>query len=181
MITGRLLFQALFNFYETADSTSSPLVNANSRTVLFDGIDLSSVLSTGGDIDLVGDLAIVDYSAGLPGADNDIDLTAVPLARNTATTKDMTGKKLVAWGFKCPIGNAAGVVVKVGATNAYNLFGSASDRLTLGPGRGAFSALDAATDPADIDTPAVAGGAKNIRISGTVADIVTGFLVFATP
>jgi hypothetical protein len=159
MITGRLLFQALFNFYETADSTSSPLVNANSRTVLFDGIDLSSVLSTGGDIDLVG----------------------VPLARNTATTKDMTGKKLVAWGFKCPIGNAAGVVVKVGATNAYNLFGSASDRLTLGPGRGAFSALDAATDPADIDTPAVAGGAKNIRISGTVADIVTGFLVFATP
>lgn len=181
--TGTLQFQGLFDYRETADAASAPLVDANSRSVLFNGLDLTAVLSSGGDLDLVGDLVLIDFSdTGLPAADNDIDLTAVTLARNTDDTVDMTGKKLVAWCFKCPKENAAGVVVKPHpTTNAYNLFGSASDRLTIGPGRSVFSCLDSETDPADIDTPAVAGGAKSIRISGSVGDEIQGFLVFATP
>lgn len=179
--TGTLQFQGLFDYREVADASSAPLVDANSRSVLFNGLDLTTVLTSGGTLDLVGDLVLIDFSAGLPAADNDFDLTVATLARNTGDTVDLTGKKLAAWCFKAPKENAATLVIKPGVANGYNLFGSASDRLTLGPGRSVFSALDSETDPADLDTPAVAAGAKNIRVSGTVADKLQGFLVFLTP
>lgn len=179
--TCNLQFQLLFQARETADGVSAPLLDANSRQKLFNGCDLTALLQSAGGIDLVGDVGVVFYSSGLPAADNDIDLTALPLARNTAETKDYTGMKLVAWAFKCVKENAAGVVVKPGVADGYPLFGSASDRLTLGPGRGVGSCLDADTDPDDIDTPEVDATHKNIRISGTIADSIVGLLVFADP
>lgn len=125
------------------------------------------------------DLSPVDISKTLAAADEDIDLTAVPWAGDTSLNKDMSTGKLLALLLNANIANdSGGVIVRPHpTTNAYNLFGSSSDRVTLLPGQSICLGIEGIAANAQT----VGASAKVIRYSGTIGDIITGIAIFGTP
>jgi hypothetical protein len=104
-----------------------------------------------------------------------IDLTAA--TKSAGRVESMAGKKVVAYIIETNIGNnAAGVTIAPGAANPYPLFGAAKS-VILGPGRTDMCAF---AQGVDSNLPAVAGGVKNIDVSGTTGDKVNIELIFGT-
>jgi hypothetical protein len=61
-----------------------------------------------------------------------IDLTVLP--RGNLADATFTGLKVKVFKISCPTGNSAAVVVAPGASNPYDLFGTADDRVSIGAG-----------------------------------------------
>lgn len=163
-----LSYVGSFTFADELSIANAPNA-ALGAALSFDGANLLTLLS---DADFVG----VDISMELAAADNEIDLTAAPWIQNINDTVDVTGLKLVGYALYADGDNAANVVVKPHpATDPYPLFVTASEARTLAPGRHTMSCL---ASGAAIDTVAVAGAAKNIRVSGTIGDNLKGLLIF---
>lgn len=108
-----------------------------------------------------------------------IDLTAVQalvLPTGVARLVDLTGAKLKAFFLRAGNDNdAAGVTIEPGSSNPYPIFGT-GNTIVLGPGRieaGGFDGIES-------DLAAVAGGAKEIDISGTTGDTLYFELLFGT-
>lgn len=168
-----LVTQLLIRASESADAATSP-ASASEAARTYDQYNLNNVLrststpATGG--------RVVDLSKTTAAADTDIDLTAAPTADDLAVTADLTGKKLLAFILRARDTNVGNVTIKPHpTTNGYNLFG-AGGLVVLGPGRHLAGGM-ASGSP--LDTPAVAAGAKVIRISvGTVGDKVDILAVF---
>ncbi len=90
-----------------------------------------------------------------------IDLTA--LVRANLPNVDMTGLKVQLFKFIATSTNTAGIRIKVGASNAYNIFGDANGEITLLPGGVHFQYI-----PEQL--PDVASGAKDIDLSSSDTD-----------
>ena len=95
-----------------------------------------------------------------------IDLTALTGTNGAAV--DFTGLKVQAAKFINPVGNAA-MTITFGATNPY-LLGGTAFKWILSAGQELLVYLNDAS-------PDVASGAKNIDISGTLAQSLTCVLV----
>ena len=89
-----------------------------------------------------------------------IDLTALPMTANSATTFDATGLKVQVIRLENPSTNANNITFAEGASNGYSLWGSAW-AITLKPGQAVmYYGADG--------TPDVAAGDKTIDVTGTL-------------
>lgn len=165
-----------FNVTEVPDSSTSPDSSAAGLSRMFDQLNKQVILQTGGSISLVAN--VVSLSRTLAAVDEDVDLTAAPLARALGLSTDMTGKKLVAIALFAPKANVGNITIKPHpTTNAYPLFIGSTEQRTLAPGR---TIPDFPTSESDaVPTIAVDGTHKVIRISGTIGDVLSGLLLFA--
>ncbi len=124
---------------------------------------------------------VADLYTVMASSPIDIDLTAIQSSADISKTVDLTGKKLVAGALWAPKANTAGIVISCPA-NGYELFGSASDRVTLLPGKRLCWGLDGelASGYANPEV-AVSGTHKLIRLTdATVTDKLYGLLLFGT-
>jgi len=158
---------------ETLETSESPA--AGGGVLSFNGYNVSAV-NLGGSTTPAVDVTPVDLSDTLAGATKDFDLTAAPPAKDIADTVDLTGKKLIALLMRVVSGNAAGVALAGQGANAYDLFGP-SGQVTVYPGGVVvYSFLSAASQ-----LPTVGAGAKDVRLTGTAADVVQAIAYFGTP
>lgn len=156
-----------FTFADELSAVNAPNA-AIGAALAFDGANLITLLS---DADFVG----VDISMELAAADTDIDLTAAPWIQDITDDVNVTGLKLVAYALYADDENAANIVVKPGASDAYVLFITAAEGRTLGPGRQVQSCI---LNGESIEAAAVDATHKNIRVSGTIGDNLKGILIF---
>jgi hypothetical protein len=172
----RLVAISQFNITEAPAESTSPDSSAAGLSRMFDALNKQVVLQTGGAINLVAN--VVSISRTLAAADEDVDLTAAPLARAVSLTTDMTNKKLVAFAFYAPSTNVAAIIIKPHpTTNAYPLFIGSTEQRTIAPGQTQPSFPTSDSDA--IPTLTVISTRKVIRISGTVGDVLSGLLLFA--
>jgi hypothetical protein len=106
----------------------------------------------------------------LAGSTVTIDLTAaavLALPGSASRTHDFSAKKVVCVVLRADGDNADPITVAPGVSNPYAIFGASKD-IDIAPG------MTVAAFFADVPSslPAVAGGAKEIDISGTTADIL---------
>jgi hypothetical protein len=119
---------------------------------------------------------VIDLSLTLAAADTDIDLTAATLAADIAKTVDLTGKKLVGYALLAAAANVGNVTIKPHpSSNPYHLFITTDQGRTLEPGRHLQSMV---TEGEAAGAAAIDATHKNIRISGTVNDVVKILLLF---
>lgn len=102
----------------------------------------------------------------------EIDLSAAPTTGAPTAGEDLTGKRVLSFEFQTPAANAAAITIcDQAASNKYALFGAGN----------AYSLLKnsklAQLHESSL-MPAVAGGAKIIRISGTEDDVLRVKLTF---
>ncbi len=163
---------------ETADDSISPASQDGGNSRIYDTYGLDVRLTA--DTTPATHGAIPDLSHAIPGGGTTtFDLTACPAARDTNVEEiDLTGKKLLAWSIKAPIGNADPVTVEPGASNAYHLFGSSTAKIVLYPGQVVCSGF---VEASGLALPAVSGTAKTVKVSGTEADEINIIMVFGDP
>lgn len=144
-------------------------------TETFVGSYVSTADATAGFGDQLGETLTLTASSSVPvtkhaefqktmsGGAATIDLTALP-GKTADETIDGTGLKVQLAKFRNLSTNANDITITFGASNPYNLCGSAFV-ITLKPGQSImFSGNEAAPD--------VGGGAKEIDISGTLAQVL---------
>lgn len=122
----------------------------------------------------------VDFSKTLVGTTFDFDLTAAPLAEDVNHTVDLTGAKLVALLYYADPGNdAAGMTLGPHPdTNPYPLWGDGIIPLIY-PNECVVKAfLDTEDEDFSLGMAAVAAGAKALRLTGAVGDILTCIAYF---
>jgi len=124
------------------------------------------------------DIEPVDLSRTLAAGTETVDLTSCPAARDVVEIPDydLTGKNLLGYIIRAnSANNASGMTFGPNAANGYALFGTGND-LVLLPGESVTMILDGVAS----GRPDVAAGAKDIDISGTVADQCDFLLLFGT-
>lgn len=179
--TLRAQLDAILNVWETADETTSPASDEAGRTRQF--TDYSTSLALHGGSTSFPEIGgpVADLSQTLAGASADIDLTAAPQANDIARTKDFTGKRLVALVYYFPrTNNAAGCTFGGHGANPYTLFGTTVKPAFYPGANGVLFYADrdqgaAFTSP----LPAVAAGAKDLRLTGTAADVMKMLAIFS--
>lgn len=146
-------YQSKVTVVETL-TTNLPFASANDKTVTHNGMDTSATLNSGSTPPAT---LIAAFQKALVAGVATIDLTA--LTGTNGAVVNFTGLKVQIAKFANPITNANPIVITFGAANPY-LLGGAGFKHTLNPGdEVTYSNRDTAPD--------VAGGAKNIDISGT--------------
>lgn len=167
-MTMRMEFKAFLTTYVTVDGGSAPLVSTQFNTVQIDQLNTSVTLQGGGTPDLEGEP--VDLSHTLVSADDELDLTAAPIAYRTGSTVDLTGKRLIALQLRAPTTNSDTITLKTAAADGYPL-GAGID---LEPGEVLVIA-----QAAQVSTRAtVAATRRYLTIAGTTGDeleILAGF------
>ena len=109
------------------------------------------------------------FQKALSSGTGTIDLTSLPDHNGVAGQVDGTGLKVQFARFRNLSTNANDITITFGASNPYNLLGSAFV-IVLAPGQMVSLKLDEAA-------PDIASGAKDIDISGTGAQILEVQLV----
>lgn len=109
-------------------------------------------------------------TASLSAGTATLDLTN--LAGPISSTVDFTGLKVQIVKVSCPATNTAAVVVDVGATNGYNLFGDANGQITVHPG-----GIAMVYQPNLL--PDVAAGAKTIDLTSSDVDATYSIVLVA--
>lgn len=167
------------SFYarESVDDNISPGSGASGNSRVFDQYGVNVQLSGTSEPAVDGD--VVDLSCTIPGGGTvDFDLTACPAARDvTLEETNQTGRRLIAYCVKADRDNDDPIAIAAGATNGYNLFGSAGKH-SFFPGQTAQCVFE---ENAEAETPLVASDAKILRVSGTAGDSVNILMVFGTP
>lgn len=134
--------------------TNVPAVSASDAGITHNGWNKSATLNASSTPPATKTAA---FQKALSTGSGTIDLTALP-GTNGATV-DGTGLKVQAIKFANPAANANPITVAVGASNGYDLFGSAFS-ITLQPGQEAlFYGNDA--------TPDVGASDKTLDLTGT--------------
>ncbi len=159
-ITAKIV--AHVNISTIADAADSPAgeavqnrSNAYSKSVTLDSASTPAA-----------DTHPVDLSDTLTGTTKDFDLTAAPKATDITSTVDLTGKKLIAYVLTAAsANNVAGVTFAGNGGNAYDGFGT----IVIKPGE---TYVWAATEGFAAQRDAVAAGDKDVRITGTIGDVV---------
>lgn len=95
--------------------------------------DIGSVAGTRTATSDVKATKVASITGTLTAGAETLDLTA--LDKGNLPNETFTGLKVKNWKISCPSSNTAGVAFVVGAANPYDLFGSASDRITILPGQ----------------------------------------------
>jgi len=137
----------------TTETLVSGVVAAANPVVLLDQFDLTGTLNSGTSPPAT---KAAYFSKALTAGAGTIDLTALTGAGGAV---DGTGLKVQLFRLSNPIANANGVTISHAASNSYGLWGSTYS-VTLQPGE---SVQWLGNDTA----PDVAGGAKNILLTGT--------------
>lgn len=105
-------------------------------------------------------------------------IAALAMPSGATRTVDLTGAKLKTLVLRTePNNNAAGVTIAPGGSNPYPMFGSGND-IILYPDSQLVLTFRNTEPPTGI--PAVAGGAKEIDLSGTTADVIHVEMYFGT-
>jgi Cu/Ag efflux protein CusF len=105
-------------------------------------------------------------------------IAALAMPSGAMRTVDMTGAKLKTLVLRTePANNVAGVTIAPGGSNPYPMFG-AGNAIVLYPDSQLVLTFRN-TEPA-AGIPAVAGGAKEIDLSGTTADVIHIEMYFGT-
>lgn len=111
----------------------------------------------------------VDLAAGTATIDLNALTRPAPQSALDADTLE-----LIIWGFAGATANTAGIEVAPDATNGYNLFGTADDKVTVYPGQ-----IVVGYSTTQKDLPTVAGGsADEITFTGTGTEQIHCLLAF---
>jgi hypothetical protein len=140
---------------------SGDFVNSTQRVVLIDGLNKSATLNdVSGTPLLEGEP--VDLSHTLASADDELDLTAAPVAHRPGATVDLTGKRLIAMQLFAPADNAGTITLKEAAADGYPI----GDGIDLEPGE-----VITIGQVSKVSTRAtVASTRRYLTIAGTSAD-----------
>lgn len=138
-------------------------VSSGNNSALFNGLNEngdSYILTSSTDVPVTKHS---EFQQALSSGTATIDLTALPGLTDDETV-DGTGLKVQIAKFRNLASNANAITITFGASNPYNLLGSAFV-MELLPGQSITLYLDEAA-------PDIASGAKNLDISGTGAQIL---------
>lgn len=165
----------LFNLQEFFSSAPAAAEGGNSLT--FDQYRLQAFLHSASYPPIAG--SVVDLSKTLSGTTADFDLTAAPLASDPSKTVDKTGFKLVGLFIQTAItNNAAGLTFGAQGMNGYGPWGSVLPTFYRGATQVLIYADPTQSAALTLYTPTVAAGAKDLRWTGTAADVVKCLAIF---
>ena len=172
MSTNRLSVGLQFTPTEVLDESDYPAgAAAGSRTLRGDGFNTQQDLDSTTTPALEAATATMEITLGASA--EIIDLTAVEIG--IGRDSDMTGKRLLSYVFNAATANTGAITVDAHTTDGYNIFG-ASGLQVLAPGRRVVSTLYGVASAEVV----VASGAKNVRVDGTLGDIIQIGLAFGT-
>jgi len=123
-------------FTEVLDADDVPGAQSETqRTVTHDAWNYTTPLhNTSGSATTPAPVRCFSTTVTLSGASATLDLTAAPTVGNLSAGEDLTGKKLMFCQFYTDADNdSGGVTIGPGASNGYELFGSASAELLMFP------------------------------------------------
>ena len=159
-MTLRATIDARLDITVEIDDVAAPFINAESDSVLLDGLSVNDQLTDTDDPALEN---VVAWDHTLAGSSDDLDLTAAPLATAVTDTVDLTGSRLLAMKLVAPSTNAGLITLKTAAANGYPLGAG----ITLYPGE---DALLFRRSGVSSTRPVVGGSTRYLTIDGTDSD-----------